>query len=129
MTYLDIIAGMTSIGLPCAYHEWDDAPPLPYTLIVHTDNEDLMADNHNYQDVGNYRLELYTAGKHPPTEKKVEQWLKDHRIPYGKSAVFLSSERMWLIVYEIQLTENPAEELLYFSLPFFPAQTIWRKPY
>ena len=23
----------------------------------------------------------------------------------------------------------PAEELLYFSLPFFPAQTMWRKPY
>ena len=103
MTYLDIIAGMASIGLPCAYHKWDVAPPLPYTLIVHTDNEDLMADNHNYQDVGNYRLELYTAGKHPPSEKKVEQWLKDHRIPYGKSAGFLSSERMWLIAYEIQL--------------------------
>ena len=103
MTYLDIIAGMTSIGLPCAYYEWDVAPPLPYTLIVHTDNEDLMADNHNYQDVGNYRLELYTAIKHPPTEKKVEQWLKDHRMPYDKTEVFLDSEDMFQIIYEFQI--------------------------
>lgn len=103
LTYLDVIAGMNSIGIPCVYHQWKEPPPLPYAVIVHDDNEDFMADNHNYQDVGNYRLELYTAGKHPPTEKKVEQWLKDHRIPYGKSAVFLSSERMWLIAYEIQL--------------------------
>ena len=69
MTYLDIIAGMESIGLPCSYHKWSQAPSLPYTLITHTENDDLMADNHNYFDIGNYRLELYTAVKHPPTRR------------------------------------------------------------
>lgn len=104
MTYLDIIAGMESIGLPCNYHKWSQAPALPYTLITHTENDDLMADNHNYFDVGNYRLELYTAVKHPPTEQLVEDWLKAQRIPYGKSSPgFIDSESMFLTVYDIRL--------------------------
>ena len=103
MTYTDVIAGMKSIGIPCAYHHWNEPPPLPYAVIMHGDNDDLMADNHNYQDVGNYRLELYTAEKYPPTEKKVEQWLKDHRIPYEKTEVFLDSEDMFQVIYEFQI--------------------------
>lgn len=103
MTYMDVIVGMESIGLPCVYHKWSKAPPLPYTVILHTDNGDMMADNHNYLEIGNYQLELYTAIKHPPTEKKVEQWLKDHRIPYDKTEVFLDSEDMFQVVYDIQL--------------------------
>ena len=103
MTYLDVIAGMNSIGIPCVYHQWKEPPPLPYAVIVHDDNEDFVADNHNYQDVGNYRLELYTAIKHPATEKKVEQWLKDHRMPYDKMEAFLDSEDMFQIIYEFQI--------------------------
>lgn len=104
MTYLDIMAGMESIGLPCNYHKWSQAPSLPYTLITHTENDDLMADNHNYFDVGNYRLELYTAVKHPPTEQLVEDWLKAQRIPYGKSSPgFIDSESMFLTAYDIRL--------------------------
>ena len=104
MTYLDIIAGMESIGLLCNYHKWSQAPALPYTLITHTESDDLMADNHNYFDIGNYRLELYTALKDPTTERKVENWLKAQRIPYGKSSPgFIDSENMFLTVYNIQL--------------------------
>ena len=104
MTYLDIIAGMESIGLPCSYHKWSQAPALPYTLITHAENDDLMADNHNYFDIGNYRLELYMAVKHPPTEQLVEDWLKAQRIPYGKSSPgFIDSENMFLTAYNIQL--------------------------
>lgn len=104
MTYLDIIAGMESIGLPCNYHKWSQAPALPYTLITHTESDDLMADNHNYFDIGNYRLELYTAAKHPPTEQLVEDWFKAQRIPYRKSSPgFIDSENMFLTAYDIQL--------------------------
>ena len=104
MTYLDIMAGMESIGLPCNYHKWSRAPVLPYTLITHIENDDLMADNHNYFDIGNYRLELYTAAKHPPTEQLVEDWLKAQRIPYGKSSPgFIDSENMFFTAYDIQL--------------------------
>jgi len=104
VTYLDIIAGMESIGLPCNYHKWSRAPALPYTLITHTESDDLMADNHNYFDIDNYRLELYTATKHPPTEQLVENWFKAQRIPYRKSSPgFVDSENMFLTAYDIQL--------------------------
>lgn len=104
LTYLDVIAGMQSIGLPCVYHKWAKAPPLPYTVIQHDDNDDLMADNHNYQAIGNYRLELYTAVKHPPTERLVEDWFKAQRLPYEKSSPgLLESEQMFVTIYHIQL--------------------------
>jgi len=104
VTYLDIIAGMESIGLPCNYHKWSRAPALPYTLITHTESDDLVADNYNYFDIGNYRLELYTATKHPPTEQLVEDWFKAQRIPYRKSSPgFIDSENMFLTAYDIQL--------------------------
>ena len=104
MTYMDVIVGMESIGLPCVYHKWSKAPPLPYTVILHTDNGDMMADNHNYLEIGNYRLELYTALKDPTTERKVENWLKAQRIPYRKSSPgFIDSENMFLTAYNIQL--------------------------
>jgi hypothetical protein len=98
------MAGMESIGLPCNYHKWSQAPALPYTLITHTENDDLVADNYNYFDIGNYRLELYTATKHPPTEQLVEDWFKAQRIPYRKSSPgFIDSENMFLTAYDIQL--------------------------
>ena len=63
-----------------------------------------MAANHNFFDVGCYRLELYTALKDPPTERKVENWLKAQRIPYGKSSPgFIDSESMFLTAYDIRL--------------------------
>ena len=104
MTYLDIIAGMKSIGLPCSYHKWSQAPALPYTLITRAENDDLMADNQIYFDLGHYRLELYTATKHPSTEQLVENWFKAQRIPYRKSSPgFVDSENMFLTAYDIQL--------------------------
>ena len=104
MTYLDIMTGMESIGLSCNYHKWSQAPALPYTLITHTENDDLVADNHNYFDIGNYRLERYTATKHPPTEQLVEDWFKAQRLPYEKSSPgLLESEQMFVTIYHIQL--------------------------
>lgn len=104
MTYMDVIAGMKSIGIPCAYHQWKWPPPLPYAVIMHDDNDDLMADNHNYLGIGNYRLELYTALKHSPTERLVEDWFKAQRLPYEKSSPgLLESEQMFVTIYYIQL--------------------------
>ena len=104
MTYMDVIAGMNSIGIPCVYHQWKEPPPLPYAVIVHDDNEDFMADNQNYLGIGNYRLELYTAVKHPPTEQLVEDWFKAQRLPYRKSSPgFIGSENLFLTAYDIQL--------------------------
>jgi hypothetical protein len=103
---MDIIQSMRSLGLDCAYHKFNSPPPLPYTVVLYGTSEDLMADNHNYLDIGNYRLELYTAIKHPPSEKKIEDWLKASRIPYAKFEAFIESEKMFQVVYNIQLMEG-----------------------
>lgn len=104
MTYMDLIEEMEALGFPCVYHSFKNPPPLPYTIVFFTYNNDFIADNYNYQNIGNYQLEYYNSKKYPPDEKKIENRLKELRLPYSKTEVFLESEKMYQVLYEIQLT-------------------------
>lgn len=103
MTYLDLIEEMETLGFPCTYGSYKSAPKLPYTVIQFYNDDDFKADNHNYLDIGDYQLEYYNSKKYPPDEKKIEDRLKELRLPYSKTEAFLDSEDLYQIVYEIQL--------------------------
>ncbi len=106
MTYTDIVSEMRDLGFPCAYYAFTEAQQLPYVLVVETHNSDLVADNYNYKGLTNLQVELYHNIKHPPSEKLIESRLKELRLPYGKTEVFIDSERLFQVVYEIQLIEQ-----------------------
>src|SRR5690554_5468989 len=103
MTYLDMINEMEALGFPCTYGSFKSSPPIPFTVIQFAYSNDMMADNQNYKEVGNYQLEYYNSIKFPPDEMKIENRLKELRLPYTKTEVFLDSENLYQIVYEIQL--------------------------
>lgn len=103
MTYLDIIDEMEALGFPCTYRSFKSSPPIPFMAVNFAYSNDIMADNHNYKDVGNYQLEYYNSIKYPPDEMKIEDRLKELRLPYTKTEAFLDSEDLYQIVYEIQL--------------------------
>lgn len=103
MTYSDLIRAIRETGLPCTYSSFADPPPLPYTVVQYAYDSDLIADNQNYAEVGNYQLELYHNVKHPPSEKLVQDKLKELRLPYRKTEVYIDSEKLYQVVYEIQL--------------------------
>jgi len=54
-------------------------------VVLYGYSSDVIADNRNYADVGNYQLELYHNIKHPPSEMLIENKLKELRLPYRKS--------------------------------------------
>lgn len=103
MTYLDLMQAMRGLGFPCAYHHFPTAPEPPYTVVLYTYSSDLQADNQNYADVGNYQLELYHNVKHPPSEKLIENKLKELRIPYEKVETYIESERLYQVIYRVRL--------------------------
>lgn len=103
MTYVELIEEMEVLGFPCTYNSFKKPQPLPYTVVTFAYNNDLIADNYNYQNVGNYQLEYYNSTKHPSDEKKIENRLKELRLPYSKTETFLDSENLYRVIYEIQL--------------------------
>lgn len=108
MNQAELFQHLKSIGLPVAYREFKKGPnnPLPtppYLIYLFAYDSDLKADNQNYLSIDNFQVELYTNIKHPPTEKMVEDKLKELQLPYSKTETYIDSEELFQIIYEIQL--------------------------
>ncbi|MFT9496609.1 hypothetical protein [Anaerosolibacter sp.] len=108
MTQAELFQALKSTGLPVAYGEFEDskenpAPPPPFITYQFVNGNDLRADNHNYIEISNFQIELYTKLKEPLAEKKVQDKLKELRLPYSKVEAYIESEKVWQIIYEIQL--------------------------
>lgn len=106
MSISELYQGLVATGLPVTYYDWTTAekvPDLPYIAYLFSYNRSLMADDTNLLDVGIFQVELYTDKKDLVNEKKVEDKLKELYLPYQKTETRLDTERMFQIVYEIEL--------------------------
>ncbi|CCO08274.1 hypothetical protein [Desulforamulus hydrothermalis] len=103
MTQAELYAALKTLDLPVAYGEFTNPQVPPFITYHHAYSNDMMADNHNYLDVANYQIELYTTKKDPATEKKVQDLLKSLRLPYSKVEAYIESEGLRQVIYEIQL--------------------------
>lgn len=108
MTQTELHQALKSLGMPVVYGEFvstpeNPAPPPPFITYQFSYSGDLMADNHNYVDIENFQVELYTTKKDPATEKLIQDKFKELRLPYSKSGSWLDSEKLFQIIYEIQL--------------------------
>lgn len=108
MLQAELYQELESLGLPIAYGEFEvsedyPAPEPPYLIYQFSYSNDLIADNHNYVDVGNFQIELYTNKKDLAREALIQDKLKELHLPYAKSETWLDTERMRQIIYEIQL--------------------------
>ncbi|SDC69942.1 hypothetical protein SAMN02799630_01220 [Paenibacillus sp. UNCCL117] len=104
MTLAELVTILKSTGLPVAYGEFPaPSPPPPFITLQFAYSSDLQADNHNYVEIGNMQVELYTKMKEPETEKLLQDVLKANRFPYSKLETWLETEKLRQIIYEIQL--------------------------
>lgn len=106
MTQAELYAALKSTGLPVTYNHWSsagDVPALPYLAYRRSESDDVMADNHNFRAVTGYDIELYTEKIDLATEAKIETMLRAHRIPYDKTEVWIDSEELYMILYEITI--------------------------
>lgn len=103
MSQDELYSELVSTGYPVNYHHFTEQENPPYIVYLYTTSDDFMADNINYQSIDNYQVELYTFNKNLAAEKKVEDVLKKNKLPYTKFEAWIDSEKLYQMVYVIQI--------------------------
>jgi len=100
-----LLAHLATLELPLAYRQWEkgEVPTLPYLLLYRDESVDFMADNHNYIEVNQMSLELYTEAKNFKLEEKINTLFKTLEIPYKIYEGNLESEEMYEVLYEFTI--------------------------
>lgn len=107
MTYQEINELIESIGLPCAYYQFENntnvAPPF---VVFFYDYSDVYADDENYAEKVVLNIELYTDYKDIEKEKAVEDVLRKAGFSWDKTSTRINSERMWQTAYTTEVFIN-----------------------
>lgn len=103
MTQGELQSALKSLGYPVAYSAFQTAAAPPFITYQFAYSSDFIADNINYVDIGNFQVELYTVKKDLIAEKKVQDKLKELQLPYSKYETWINDEKLYQIIYEIQL--------------------------
>ena len=108
MTYQNINTLISGIGLPYAYYQFSEgtAQAPPFICFFYSDNNDVLADNTNYQTVVTLNIELYTDAKDFQNESLIEAALTGAGLVFSKSEVFIESERLHETIYTMEVIIN-----------------------
>lgn len=108
MTECDVVQMVKSMGFPTAYHHFGegDEPEKPYIVYLYPGTNNFSADGIVYQGFNQLDIELYTEKKNLTAEKKVEAVLKKHGFYYEKTETYLTSEKMYEVLYETEVLIN-----------------------
>ncbi|MDQ1233348.1 hypothetical protein QE450_000846 [Paenibacillus sp. SORGH_AS306] len=108
MTQPELYEHLKSLGYPVAYSHFtatenSPVPNPPYLIYLFSYSSDVMADNQNFVPISTFQVELYTAKKDLGAEKLVQDKLKAIRMPYSKTEIFIETENLYQVVYDIKL--------------------------
>ena len=105
MTYEQIAEMMEEMGLPFAYHHYaeGESPEPPFLLFLSPGENTFSADNLAYFSFKQLDVELYTNRKQPELEEQVEAVLAQHEIYYTKTELFIDSEELYEVLYEMEV--------------------------
>lgn len=108
MTEQEVFQMVKSIGLPAAYHHFEEgqSPDPPFLVYLYPGTNNFSADGTVYQGVNQLDIELYTDIKDLEAEKSVEAVLKEHGFFYEKTETYLESEKMYEVLYETEVLIN-----------------------
>jgi hypothetical protein len=103
MTQAELLQALKSIGYPVAYGSFSSPVTPPFIVYKFAYSNDIMADNINYVAIDDFQVELYTSKKDLVAEQKVQDKLKELGLPYRKFETYLDEEKVYQILYEIQI--------------------------
>lgn len=110
MTLEGLKEALEKTGLPVVYGAFPekDAPSLPVICYLETDSVNFYADGVVYYSESGVQVELYLKYRSFLVESKVEKALK--AFAWEKSVDYLSSERCFQIIYEIEVQNGESGE-------------------
>lgn len=105
MNHEQVVAMAEETGLPFAYDHFVEgqSPEPPFLVFLYLGANNFAADGINYFKVNRLHLELYTDEKSIELEDKVEAVLTRHGIFYGRSEVWIESENLYEVLYEMEV--------------------------
>lgn len=107
MIQKELYALLESTGYPVVYHSFVasnlDAEIPPYIVYFFTDSDNISADNKVAVRRNNYRVELYTDKKDLLAESTLETVLDNASFFYNKQEVYIDTESMFQIIYEVEI--------------------------
>ena len=108
MTYQEIQSILSEMNLPYAYDHFaeGESPDPPFLVFLFPRSDNFGADNKVYQKINVLHIELYTDKKSPDIETRVEAVLDAHEIFYDKTEVWIASERLYEVLYEMEVIQN-----------------------
>ena len=96
---------MDKMKLPYAYHHFveGESPEPPFLVFLYPGSDNFAADGQVYFKVNRLNIELYTDLKNVELEDKVEAVLDKHGIFYAKSEVWIESENLYEVLYQMEV--------------------------
>lgn len=105
MSHEEVMKMMEETGLPFAYDHFveGESPEPPFLVSLYPKADNFAADGIAYFKISRLDVELYTDLKQPELEERIEAVLLKHGIFYGKSEVFIESEQLYEVLYEMEV--------------------------
>ena len=103
MTHEEVMQMLSELDIPFAYDHFaeGESPDLPFICFLFPGSENFAADNIVYAEFQNLNIELYTDEKNPELEEQVENILTSHELFWQKSEVWIETEKMYEVLYQM----------------------------
>lgn len=105
MTHQEVMTMLVEMNLPYAYDHFveGESPDPPFLVFLYPGSNHFAADGKVYFKVNRLNIELYTDKKDVELEETVEAVLDRHGIFYGKSEVWIESENLYEVLYQMEV--------------------------
>lgn len=105
MTAENVTKMLEEMKIPFAYHHFaeGESPDPPFLVYLYPGADNFAADGVTYFKVNKLHIELYTDYKNIDLEEKVEAVLIGHGLFYDKSEVWISSEKLYEVLYQMEV--------------------------
>lgn len=108
MTYEEITEMAEEAGFPVAYDHFaeGDSPDPPFLIFLFPSSDNFSADGQVFVKIDELHFELYTDKKDPEAEAAVEAVLDAHGFFYDKSEVWIAEERLYEVLYSMEVLKD-----------------------
>lgn len=98
-----IFDALKGLDFPIAYHHFEGTPNgVPFLVYYTTGARPVLADDENWLNVADIVVELYCTYKDMEAEADVETALASLGLVWSKSEVWIESEGLYMITYEME---------------------------
>ncbi|MCM1096932.1 MAG: hypothetical protein NC427_02585 [Ruminococcus flavefaciens] len=105
MTKTEVVEMVAEFGLPYAYDHFaeGESPEPPFVVYLYPRSDNFAADGTVYFKKDRLHVELYTDSKDLSLEQQIEDVLDAHGLFYNKSEVWIQSERLYEVLYQMEV--------------------------